>query len=129
MPRRAPLDADGLLFERPVQRQAIDLLARIWIATVHTPNGAHLAGSKLSRAKQMAALKRDGVRPGFPDLTLFDTRAIGRIGFLEVKREAGGVVSEDQLDWGAKLTGWGFPFAIIERPEEAIDAVKRWGWR
>ena len=129
MGRRAPLDGDGLLFERPVQRQAIDLLARIWIATVHVPNGAHLAGSKLSRAKQMAALKRDGLRPGFPDLILFDTRLIGRIGFVECKRQGKVKLDPEQERWRDKLTAWGFPWGFISEPEDVLALVKEWGWR
>lgn len=113
--------------ERPVQRGAIRLLAMQRIEAVAVPNGAHLAGDKLARIKQMAALRKDGLRPGFPDLILFG-RGQQQIGFLEVKREKGNDLSDDQEDWRDMLIGRGFPWAMIRQPEEALDAVRAWGW-
>ena len=113
--------------ERPVQRGAIRLLAMQRIEAVAVPNGAHLAGDKLARAKQMQALRKDGLRPGFPDLILFG-RQRQQIGFIEVKREIGNDLSEDQEDWRDMLIGWGFPWAMIRQPEEALAVVREWGW-
>lgn len=113
--------------ERPVQRGAIRLLAMQRIEAVAVPNGAHLAGDKLARIKQMAALRKDGLRPGFPDLILFGRKQL-QIGFMEVKREIGNDLSDDQEDWRDMLIGWGFPWAMIRQPEEALDAVREWGW-
>ncbi|WP_088201711.1 VRR-NUC domain-containing protein [Sphingobium sp. Z007] len=113
--------------ERPVQRGAIRLLAMQRIEAVAVPNGAHLAGDKLARIKQMAALRKDGLRPGFPDLILFGRQQL-QIGFLEVKREVGNDLSDDQEDWRDMLIGWGFPWAMIRQPEEALDVVREWGW-
>lgn len=113
--------------ERPVQRGAIRLLAMHRIQVVAVPNGAHLAGDKLARIKQMAALRKDGLRPGFPDLILFGQRPL-QIGFMEVKREIGNDLSEDQEDWRDDLIAWGFPWAMIRQPEEALDVVRGWGW-
>lgn len=113
--------------ERPVQRGAIRLLAMQRIEAVAVPNGAHLAGDKLARIKQMAALRKDGLRPGFPDLILFGRKKL-QIGFIEVKREIGNDLSDDQEDWRDMLIGWGFPWAMIRQPEEALDVVRLWGW-
>ena len=113
--------------ERPVQRGAIRLLAMHGIEAAHVPNGAHLAGDKLARIKQMAALRKDGLRPGFPDLILFG-REPQQVGFIEVKREIGNDLSEDQEDWRDMLTERGWPWAMIRQPEEALDAVRQWGW-
>jgi hypothetical protein len=113
--------------ERPVQRGAIRLLAMHRIEAVHVPNGSHLAGDRVARAKQMAALRKDGLRPGFPDLILFG-RQPDEIGFIEVKREIGNDLSEDQEDWRDILTVRGFPWAMIRQPEEALAAVRAWGW-
>ena len=113
--------------ERPVQRGAIRLLAMQRIEAVAVPNGAHLAGDKLARIKQMAALRKDGLRPGFPDLILFGRQQL-QIGFMEVKREIGNDLSDNQEDWRDMLIGWGFPWAMIRQPEEALDAVREWGW-
>lgn len=114
--------------ERPVQRGAIRLLAMQHIEAVHVPNGTHLAGDKLARIKQMAALRKDGLRPGFPDLILFDRRVVLRVGFIEVKREVGNDLSGDQEEWRDMLIGWGFPWAMIRQPEDALNVVREWGW-
>ena len=115
--------------ERVVQRGIITIAEASRCHAIHVPNGAHLAGDRIARAKQMAALKRDGLRVGFPDLILIDRTAIRRIGFVEVKRELGGVVSDEQMDWSAILRDLGFPYALLRQPEELIDTLREWGWR
>lgn len=115
--------------ERTVQRGIITIAEAMRCWAVHVPNGAHLSGDKLARTKQMAALKRDGLRVGFPDLILIDRTAIRRIGFVEVKRELGGVVSDDQADWADILRDLGFPYALLCQPEELVATFREWGWR
>lgn len=117
----------GGMAERPVQRGAIRLLAMHGIEAAHVPNGAHLAGDKLARIKQMAALRADGLRPGFPDLIVFGKRPT-EIGFIEVKREIGNDLDPDQVDWRDLLRARGWPWAMIRQPEEALAAVRKWGW-
>ncbi|WP_452654166.1 VRR-NUC domain-containing protein [Sphingomonas bisphenolicum] len=116
------------MHERPVQRGAIRLLAMRGIEAVHVPNGSHLAGDKLARAKQMAALRKDGLRPGFPDLILFNRKMVLQVGFVEVKREIGNDLGDDQEKWRDDLQAWGFPWAMIRTPEQALDVVREWGW-
>jgi hypothetical protein len=115
--------------ERVVQRGIITIAEAMRCHAIHVPNGAHLAGGKLARAKQMAALKKDGLRVGFPDLILIDRTAIRRIGFVEVKRELGGVVSDDQERWAEWLGDLGFPYALLRQPEELVATFREWGWR
>lgn len=115
------------LLERPVQRGAIELLAMFGLRAVHVPNGAHLAGDKLSRAKQVAKLKADGMAIGFVDLIVFGRHPL-EIGFLEAKREKGGGLSEDQEGWRDFIRAQGFPWALFRLPEEALAAVRGWGW-
>jgi len=125
---KAPGRRAAGMSERPVQRGAIRLLAMVQIEAVHVPNGTHLAGDKLARIKQMAALRKDGLRPGFPDLILFNRKVQTQVGFIEVKREIGNDLSGEQEDWRDDLTAWGFPWAMIRQPEEALTAVREWGW-
>lgn len=115
------------LLERPVQRGAIRLLTMRGYECVHVPNGAHLAGGKLARIKQMAALKADGLRVGFPDLLVLGRLPL-QVGFMEVKREKGGELGDEQGDWRDLLQARGFPWALITLPEDALAAVKVWGW-
>lgn len=125
--RRPSAPTSNGMIERTVQRGAIRLLAMRGIEAVHVPNGSHLAGDKLARIKQMAALRKDGLRPGFPDLILFG-KLPSLVGFLEVKREVGNDLSDVQEDWRDILTQRAFPWAMIRQPEEALAAVREWGW-
>jgi hypothetical protein len=127
MRRRFIRLGEGVL-ERPVQRQTIELLGRFGFRAVHVPNGAHLAGDKLARIKQVAALKADGMEVGFPDLIVFGKRS-RQLGFMECKRQKGGVISDDQYWWRDFLVGLGWDHAFITLPEEAMTAVTAWGWR
>ncbi len=94
---------------------------------VHTPNGSHLAGDKLARAKQMAALKADGVRPGFPDLTVIGKAPL--VGYIEVKREGVTELDPDQVWWRDELQRRGFAWALVNTPGGGADALRGWGWR
>lgn len=117
-----------LLLERPVQRALIDSFAWQGCHAVHTPNGSHLAGGPLARAKQVAALKADGMRPGFPDLTVLDQRQ-PRVGFVEVKREGRDDLDPDQVWWRDELARLDLPWALANRPDQAPAILRAWGWR
>ena len=62
----------------------------------HIPNGGHRA---MTVAKK---LKAEGVRPGVPDLYIPAWKI-----WIEMKRQKGGKVSDDQMDWYDYLTGLG----------------------
>ena len=113
--------------ERPVQRGAIRLLAMQGIEAVHVPNGVRFTGDKLSRIKQAAAFKADGLRAGFPDLIVFGKRP-GEVGFIEVKREIGNDLDAEQVVWRDMLRARGYSWAMIRQPEEALAIVRKWGW-
>lgn len=116
------------LTERPIQRATIELLAHLRCHAAHVPNGSHLAGDAIARAKQIAALKKDGLRPGFPDLIIVDQTA-PRIGFMELKRERRTTIDPDQEWWRAELVRLGHPWALINTPDGAVTALQQWGWR
>jgi hypothetical protein len=118
-----------LALESPVQREALKLIAMAGFQGIHTPNGAFLAGGRLARVKQMARLKADGLRPGFPDLTIMGPAP--RIGFMEAKREGGtdDLLSEDQRWWRDWLQGNGWNYWFLNRPEDVFVAFRAWGWR
>jgi len=73
----------------------------------------------------MAALKADGLEPGFPDLLLIGPS--GQIAFMEVKRE-GGELSEKQLEWEDALAKRGLSIAVVYSVDDAISALIKWGW-
>ena len=116
------------LLERPIQRALITGFAYQRCYAVHTPNGSHLAGDAVARAKQVAALKKDGVSPGFPDLTVLDQTTM-RIGFVEVKREGRTTLDPEQVVWRDELHRLGFPWALANQPDAAVEILRTWGWR
>lgn len=116
------------LLERPVQRALITSFGYLRCYAVHTPNGSHLAGDAIARAKQIAALKKDGVSPGFPDLTILDQLKL-RVGFVEVKREGVEKLDPAQVWWRNELLRLGYPWALANTPDGAGAILREWGWR
>lgn len=108
--------------ERSVQRAILALCGAcfpdVWITAI--PNGAHLAGDKVSRFKQMGALKGDGLKVGAPDLLCLWS---GGGLLVEVKREKGGVVSDAQKAVHERLSAINWPVAVVRSPDEARAAL------
>ena len=81
------------------------------------PNGGHRGAS------QGASLKAEGVTPGVPDLFVPEWNL-----WVELKREAGGIVSPVQKDWIAYLEGIGHWVIIgrgFEDAKRQIEDVKK----
>jgi len=111
--------------EAAIQREIRNALAQLGFEAVHVPNGAVLAGEREKRSRQMANLKRDGLRVGMPDLLVYGRG--GRIGHIEVKAGAGKQTPAQQAVQ-AWLEEWGHRYAVCRSSGEAVDAVKDWGW-
>lgn len=134
MRKRAVSPTHPHLAERKVQRANLDLLARLGYQVAHVPNGVPLGGDKLARAKQMARLKADGLRPGFPDLVVFDKPRFGidmmpRVGVIECKEEGEDKLDPDQEWWRDELQRCGHYWALVNTPEGSLAALREWGWR
>ena len=112
--------------ESALQRSIRHYLTLNGIDSVAVPNGAHLSGDASARARQMNAMKADGLRVGFPDLLLYPRR-IAAIGHFEIKRE-GGKLSPAQTECIAWLQGRGHRVAVIRSIEDARDTLVEWGW-
>ncbi|WP_025290914.1 VRR-NUC domain-containing protein [Sphingomonas sanxanigenens] len=110
-----------------MQRGVIELLETLGLRVAAVPNGAMLAGNAASRARLMKALKKDGLRPGFPDLIVMG-RKPGQIGVLECKREKDGRLSVEQKEWRDFFIEVGHPWACVTSVDEALAAIKSWGW-
>jgi hypothetical protein len=84
------------------------------------PNGLSIAGTAQQRAKYMAALKRQGFRPGVSDIVI-PYPVGGQHGlYLELKRDKTSPVRDDQLAWRDLMRRLGY------RAEIAVgfDAAK-----
>ena len=111
--------------ERQIQRAILDHLYSKGIWAVHVPNGSVLAGDSGRRARQMNALKADGLRPGFPDLIVYGPQ--GRIGHLEIKKE--GVKQQpSQVDCEARLKALGQHYAVCRSVADVDETLAEWGW-
>ena len=112
--------------ETVIQRAIRLRLADMGFTCVHVPNGVVLAGDPQKRARQMNALKADGLYPGFPDLLVYADDS--RIGHIEVKT-ATGKLQDTQKRCAVWLESLGHRYAICRSPEEAEAALIQWGWK
>lgn len=76
------------------------------------PNGG------LRSKSQAMALKTEGVSPGVPDLMIPSLKL-----FIEMKKEKGGKVSDEQKDWLEYLNSCGYVAIVANGCEEAKKIV------
>lgn len=82
------------------------------------PNGAYLSGTPRQRAAQIARLKAEGFVPGIPDLHI---PALGL--WIEMKRQKGGRLSQEQAEQIAALESAGDTVIVSKGFDEAKAAV------
>ena len=83
------------------------------------PNGAHLAGTIAQRAAQVARLKAEGMTPGVPDIEVPAWNL-----YVEMKRQRGGRLSQDQVKVHTQLRAVGKTVIVARGWEDARDQVK-----
>ena len=91
------------------------------------PNGAYLHGTKDERARQMAKLKKQGLKPGVCDVMLpFPIPPYAGL-FIELKREDRRYgVSREQADFINAMRQAGYNVMICFGAMEAIQAVREY---
>lgn len=92
--------------EAEEQIQFVDYCKVIGIRAVSTQNGTYIPDSKdengnsnFNKFAYINRQKRMGLDEGFPDLIVFAKNSQHCCLFLEMKRQKGGVVSEEQKEW------------------------------
>jgi hypothetical protein len=98
-----------------------------WLATC-TLDGADMAFSTLNGIRLSIGLarkaKRAGNKQGVPDI-LIDAPRQGFNGVrIELKREKGGRISQEQQDWHFRLRQEGYMIVVAKGSREAISAIK-----
>ena len=73
--------------------------------------------------KYVASLKSQGHYSGIPDLVVL--LGNGKICFVELKRQKGGVVSEEQKKWIDYLNNNGYPAKVCKGCDEAIEFIEQ----
>lgn len=83
----------------------------------HVPNGG------LRNARVAETLKKEGVKPGYPDIGL-DIPLGGYHGLrIELKRQKGSTTSPEQKKWLAALESFGYRAVICKGYEEAKKEI------
>ena len=82
------------------------------------PNGGKRA------IKTAVALKKQGVKRGVPDMCLPVSRGGYHGLYIELKRQKGGTVSDEQREWIAALNTQGYKAIICYGAEEAIEQIR-----
>lgn len=114
--------------ERQVQRSILQMMGIAFprVLVHHSPNGGHLAGDASARFRQVGALKGDGMKVGWPDLTCVWNHGIA---FMEVKRPryCPSDISPDQIKIHVQLAEMGFTVAIVTSDEDAFAFLRERG--
>ena len=93
---------------------------------IHVPN----EGKRSPKAG--ARLKAMGMKAGFPDFCIFDAPPLAPCAkgvCIELKRQKGGKVSDEQRYWLAELEIRGWRTTVAEGANEAIEYLRDLGWR
>lgn len=116
-PRRKPVQ-----HEAAIQRSIIDALRWRGIMAIHVPN----EGKRSARAGKQA--KRDGMRPGWPDLLIYGPG--GRHMLMEVKRPGWrpSDLSDNQRATHARLRELGHTVHVVASIDDALTIVRDAGW-
>jgi hypothetical protein len=113
--------------ERQTQRAILQMMGVAFPRVIvhHSPNGGHLAGNDEARFKQVGALKGDGMKPGWPDLTCVWNHGTA---YIEVKRPGQARrVSPEQAKIHRELAECGYPVCVATTPAEAFAHLKERG--
>ena len=111
--------------ETPDQIALAEVLDRIGVLWFHVPN----EGKRNPITAHL--LKLQGLKPGAPDNFIFNPppnipHAKGAA--IELKRLSGGKVSSEQEKWIFDLMERGWVAMIAEGLDEALNALKKWGY-
>lgn len=91
----------------------------------HTPNGGKRSKSAGGR------LKASGMMKGVPDIIILDAPPLypnSRGVVIEMKRVAGGVVSQEQKEWLQRFEDRNWQAKVCRGAGEAIDWLRSVGW-
>ena len=103
------------------QWAAMETAARPELGLLYAiPNGGKRA------IKTAIALKAQGVKAGVPDMCLPVARSGYHGLYIELKRQKGGTVSDEQREWIAALNTQGYKAVVCRGADEAIGTIKEY---
>jgi hypothetical protein len=137
--RAATARATGLvtaLYESDIQANVFELMKTLRLAngrSLHeyayaVPNGSMLAGTPAQRARYMAALQKQGLKPGVSDIVIALPLGTYHGAYIELKRDKNSKTTQAQKDWRALMHDVGYFSRIAVGQDAAFAAVQEY-WR
>lgn len=88
------------------------------------PNAGGYTGGFRANMLRVIAMKKEGVKAGVPDVHLPVARAGYHSLYIEMKRQRGGKVSPEQIQWRRALEEEGHRVVVAKGFEEARAAIE-----
>ena len=112
--KELPPIVERLPLEAQEQEQLTKVLRRQGVVFFAVPNGGR------RNAREAVGLRRQGVQAGIPDLVLPGPDARWRCLAIELKRQKGGSVSEEQEAWHRVLRACGWRILVAYGAADAV---------
>jgi len=87
---------------------------------------ASLNGVRITSPAGQINAKRQGMKAGFPDISLPVPKGKYHGLYIELKREKGGVLSPEQRGWLEALSRYGYQTAVCKGFDETIACIMRY---
>ena len=112
----------------PTEEQ--EQLALVQWLELHKIRYTHVPNEGKHKVQYRAKQKRLGVKPGVPDILIFDRPPLSpeNVGVaIELKRQKGGRVTPEQIAWLEDLKARGWAVAVCQGAMEAIRFLQELG--
>jgi hypothetical protein len=98
------------------------------ITVVSTQNGFKMPKASFNWAAYSNSLKRMGMRKGFPDLIILakNKSQTHEVLFIEMKRQKGSKISDEQKEWIARLDNEGYCVGVAKGCDSAINILNQY---
>lgn len=119
--KELPPIVESLPTEAAEQEQLTKVLRRQGVVFFAVPNGGK------RNMREAVAFRRQGVQSGIPDLVLPGPDARWHCLAIELKRQKGGRVSEEQEAWHRVLRSCGWKILVAYGADDAVQQLQALG--
>ena len=114
--------------EKDEQINFVDYCGANNITVISTQNGFKMPKQAFNWAAYSKTLKKMGMSKGFPDLIVLarNKSKTHEVLFIEMKRQKGGVLHEEQKEWITRLDNEGYCVGVAKGCEAAINILNRY---
>lgn len=98
------------------------------ITVISTQNGFKMPKQAFNWAAYSKTLKKMGLRAGFPDLIILakNKSKTHEVLFIEMKRQKGGVLHDEQKEWIQKLDNQNYCVGVAKGCDSAINILNKY---